>query len=118
VRKISDSAGRLVEEEGYSKLILLDGRDLRQPGTLIQVVVFPPGGGVKPHHHEKQVEFFLVLEGTAELTIAGKTFNASAGDMFLCEPGDVHSLINNSGREFRMLVFKTNYPKEPDFVWD
>lgn len=56
-----------------------------------QIVFFDiePIGGIPPHSHGEQ--WGVVVEGKMELTIAGKTREYAAGDIYHVPAGAVHS---------------------------
>lgn len=107
-------ASEAVWEEGigYEKRIRLDGIDL--PFSYMQEVRFDRGIGVPPHRHERQTEVFYFLSpGT--LLINGEMLEMSAGDIVVCEPGDVHE-VPQPGVPFALLVIKVGFEGE-DTVW-
>lgn len=92
----------------YLKNIIFNEKDLKQKGTRFQVIKFLPGKGIKPHYHKKVCEIFCVKSGKGIFIINGKKYKAKENDVFLCQPGDVHSITNNSRSDLVMLIFKTN----------
>jgi quercetin dioxygenase-like cupin family protein len=112
---LKSQSSRWIEREGYRKRILSSEEELGE-GNIVQIVEITPGSEVKPHYHKVQTEFFYILEGKSKLSIGGIEYNASEGDYYLCRPGDVHSVKNDSGSVFKILVFKTNW-REGDSYW-
>ncbi len=110
-------AGEVVEEQDYSKIIIFSSDDFEVPGHVLQVVTVPPHTRQRLHLHRQQTEIFYVLEGQAVIRIGGEEFPAQPGDAFICSPGDRHSLWNQSGEDFRLVVFKINKPEEDDTTW-
>ncbi|MEE8403175.1 MAG: cupin domain-containing protein [Candidatus Hydrothermarchaeaceae archaeon] len=104
-----------IEGKGYKKRILAGEAQLGR-GNIAQIVRIWPGQKVKPHHHRQQTELFYILEGMALLSIAGREVEAGPGDVYLCKPGDIHSVKNNGTGDFEILVFKTGW-KEDDSYW-
>ncbi|MCK4670298.1 MAG: cupin domain-containing protein [Nanoarchaeota archaeon] len=43
-------------------------------------------------------------------------FRCKLDDFFLCEPGDVHEIINDTPEDFVILIFKTN-EEDDDIYW-
>jgi quercetin dioxygenase-like cupin family protein len=60
---------------------------------------------------------FYVLEGECLIFFDGKEFLAKPGNAFICEPGDKHNLWNKSKKEFKLVVFKINFPEKDDTTW-
>lgn len=100
----------------YLKNIVFEDKDLRQQGAKFQVVRFLPQAMIGPHAHQKVAEIFFVREGEGKFLFNGKPVIGRKDDMFLCEPGDVHEIINTGAGELVLLIFKTN--EDPaDITW-
>jgi quercetin dioxygenase-like cupin family protein len=54
-----------------------------------------PGEGPPPHYHTEQDEYFYVLTGAYEMTLAGETQICGPGTMVYIPRGTVHSFRNN-----------------------
>ena len=113
---LADS-GEVVEEEEYSKTIIFSSDDFEKPGHLLQVVTVPPHTKQRLHLHRQQTEVFYVLEGQAAIQMAGEESTAQPGDAFICSPGDRHGLWNQSGEDFKLVVFKIDKHEEDDTTW-
>ena len=110
-------SGQVVDEKDYSKTIIFSGDDFAEEGHVLQVVTVPPATRQRLHLHRQQTEVFYVLEGHALIEIAGEEYDAQPGDAFICSPGETHSLWNQNGQDFRLVVFKINKPDEADTAW-
>jgi mannose-6-phosphate isomerase-like protein (cupin superfamily) len=100
----------------YLKNVVFDNRDLRQKGAKFQIIRFLPNSKIGPHYHKKVTEIFFILKGSGEFVFNGRTFKGKKNGIFLCEPGDVHEIINKNSRELVILIYKTNEnPK--DIFW-
>ena len=110
--------GQEIIKRDYRKKIIFSLHDFDEKGHLLQVVTIPPETRQRPHSHEKQTEVFYILEGEATLTINDVDYAAKPGDAFICSPGDIHSVLNKTDRDFKLVVFKINLPEEgEDSVW-
>ena len=58
-----------------------------------------------PHQHV-DTEIILVIEGNVEMTIDGKTYQGSAGDMFIVDSGKMHGVGNASDNPCSYFAFK------------
>ncbi len=58
------------------------------------LVMHGPGEGPPPHSHAGQAEYFFVVEGTYEMTVAGETRIIGPGTMVFCPPNTVHTFKN------------------------
>ena len=72
----------------------------------IDRVVIPPGSSVGYHRHGDNEEMYIVLEGTALMTIDGEQRRISRGDMILNPAGGEHGLVNDSGKNIDLLVIQ------------
>ncbi len=77
----------------------------------------PPMTKQRLHLHREQTEVFYILEGVAVIQIRAQDYVARPGDAFICDPGDTHSLWNQSDEDFKVVVFKINKPEEDDTDW-
>ena len=70
-------------------------------------VSVPPGGGPRPHIHQREEESFYLLQGTLTIQVGGKTVNASAGDFVHLPRGIAHSFQNTGNVEAKFLLVVT-----------
>ncbi len=62
----------------------------------VNAIVLPPGYTTPAHHHERQQELYLVLDGEIEITLGGETRTLGRGGLARVDPGTVRSLRNLS----------------------
>jgi len=67
--------------------------------------VFSPS---PPHLHPLGYEYFVVLEGNAELTVGDRTLRLQRGNIVVVEPGEPHSLQRQSA-DFSLLILMDKY---------
>ncbi len=79
-------------------------------------VVLVPGSGPPYHYHQKRESIIMAISGEATEILEGKEIPIKAGDVLYIPPGEKHTTINRSKREFRYLEFFTCPPTESDFV--
>jgi len=66
----------------------------------------PPGfPGPPPHSHETYVDSFYVLEGTLTVRLGDEEVAAAAGSFVCVPPGIVHTFMNRSEDDVRLLNF-------------
>lgn len=99
---------------GYSKRKLSTNDLFPRDVDLMQEVRFKKGSIVPPHYHRVQTEVFFVL-AKGSMTIDGRKIDAEAGDVIVCEPGEVHGMPFVE-EDFGFLVLKMDY-REDDTVW-
>jgi quercetin dioxygenase-like cupin family protein len=114
----SSTEGKEVVKKDYRKKIIFSLDDFDENGHLFQVVTIPATTLQRRHFHDKQTEVFYILEGESTITINDVDYLAKPGDAFICSPGDVHNTWNNTNKDFKLLVFKINLPRdEEDSHW-
>lgn len=60
-------------------------------------------------HWQKEIEFIYVRDGSAGFQVAGHSFAAHAGDLVVCESGQIHySDSYNTKNHLDFLIFDTN----------
>jgi len=64
----------------------------------------PPGTSEVRHYHEHSRQFFFVLEGTAELEVAGQSQRLNAQEGIEIPPGVPHQIKNTSDQDVEFLV--------------
>jgi quercetin dioxygenase-like cupin family protein len=93
----------------------LDEKDLNAPNTVLQINIVEPKANLKPHYHRKMTEAVYILDGEASIIINGKEFPLKPGDLITIKPNQIHTVKNPSEKEFRYLVFKTNYSENDKY---
>lgn len=116
MKYVQAGKGRKVIKSDYSKEILLELVDFKQPGHLLQVVTNPARTKQRLHYHKKQTEVWYILQGKAIWKINNIEYKVQPGDSFIIEPGDAHQADNMGDEDMKVLVFKINLP-ENDEDW-
>lgn len=92
----------------YIKNIVFNEQELNQAGSKFQIVKFKPHTKVKPHYHDLVSEVFYIRSGQGRIVFNGEIHTVHTDDIFLCQPGDVHEIVNDHDEELVILIFKTN----------
>lgn len=66
--------------------------------------ITPPGGGPPPHWHEREDEWFYVVEGCVSFLVDGRWFDAHPGDSVFAPRGCVHAFKNNTAVPTKMII--------------
>ena len=78
------------------------------PTSDIGVCRLRPGDEMANHLHEHCDESFVVLEGECTLWIDCRDRHTMrVGDVYRCEPGEMHYLVNESGSPFEIAFVKS-----------
>lgn len=64
---------------------------------------FLPGQQAPAHAHEDMYEVFLCVRGTGAITVDGEKYDLRPGHFFLCEPGEMHELLNDGNDSLEIL---------------
>jgi mannose-6-phosphate isomerase-like protein (cupin superfamily) len=91
---------------GVWKKVLFDKTGF-QPGQVQMVnwARLPGQSSFAPHYHEDMQEVFVLVEGVAEMTVAGQAVELRRGDAILVEPREVHRMRNAGQQDVEYLVF-------------
>lgn len=95
--------GKVLRALGDEVTVLLSGGQTGGAFTMVQVVT-PPGGGPPPHLHEREDEWFLILDGRAELWKDGVWSEVPAGTAIFLPRGVPHTYRNCGDTPLRMIV--------------
>src|SRR5262245_5829962 len=95
--------GRVIRAFGDEVTFLMTGSETGGAYTAF-VCVTPPGGGPPPHRHDREDEWFFILEGVVSFFVEGRWHDAQAGDFVFAPRGSVHTFKNNTTQPARMQV--------------
>jgi uncharacterized cupin superfamily protein len=84
--------------------------DLRERHPFdVELARFAPGKTPYPYHsHSAQWEFYYVLSGTGQVRDADGMTRIEAGDAFLFEPGQAHTMTNDGDVDLVVFVVADN----------
>jgi len=74
------------------------------PFTQIARVVVSPGEVLTAHAHADMHELFIILEGTARMTVDDHPHDLNPGDAIALAPGETHELSNSEDDQLVFLV--------------
>ena len=72
-------------------------------------VLIPPGAGIGYHQHLTETEYYIMLEGTAEVDDNGVKVNVGPGDVVITGDGASHSIMNTGSQPVRMTAIVVTY---------
>lgn len=79
-------------------------RNSRAEKLSIADIIIPAGVKVKPHYHEVIEEIYFVSGGSGIMWLDGKEKKVVKGDAIVIQPGERHSIHNNTDQELRLIV--------------
>ena len=109
------SLGNLVIDPKQAKLTRESFGDLRVffEGPTAQLKSMTAGSlslnaGQQPHppHHHPEEEFMIVTEGTGEILVGGKTYQAAPGSMMYSEAHKLHGVKNTGSAPLLFYYYK------------
>jgi mannose-6-phosphate isomerase-like protein (cupin superfamily) len=95
--------GRTLHAFGHAVVILLDGKQTDGKFTAF-LNISPPGGGPGPHYHEREDEWFYIVEGRVSFLINGTWTDMFPGDCVYSPRGSVHAFKNNTDQPIRVFM--------------
>ncbi len=84
---------------------VLDGND--PGGKHVQFFhddILPPNTSIGVHQHTTDQEYYYIVSGCGMMTLDGKEYNVTAGDITVVLPGGSHGLTNKSDQDLRIIV--------------
>jgi mannose-6-phosphate isomerase-like protein (cupin superfamily) len=73
----------------------------------VDLTVVPPGSDIGVHTHgAHDEEFYVIISGTGEMHLDGRTFRVGPGDVIRNRPGGTHGLRNIGEHDVRIVVIQ------------
>ena len=95
--------GRTLNAFGETFVILLDGKQTGEKFTAF-LSISPPGGGPGPHYHEREDEWFYIVEGRVDFFLDGTWTELSPGGCVYSPRGSVHGFKNSTDQPIRVFI--------------
>ena len=97
------AAGQTLHAFGDTVVILLDGKQTGEKFTAF-LNISPPGGGPNPHYHEREDEWFYIVEGRVSFLLNGIWANMLPGDCVYAPRGSVDAFKNNTDQAIQVFI--------------
>ena len=88
---------------GHAVVVLLDGKQTGEKFTAF-LNISPPGCGPGPHYHEREDEWFYIVEGQVSFLMNGTWTDVFPGDCIYSPRGSVHAFKNNTDQPIRVFM--------------
>ena len=72
-------------------------------------VVIPPGAGIGHHDHKTETEYYIMVEGTAEVNDNGTRVTVGPGDLVITGDGASHSITNTGSTPVKFIAVIVTY---------
>jgi hypothetical protein len=76
----------------------------REPIDAVNDAEILPGGGPGPHYHDREDEWFYIVEGRVSFFLNGTWTDLSPGDCIYSPRGSVHGFKNNTDQSIRVFI--------------
>ncbi|MBB5143525.1 cupin domain-containing protein [Desulfovibrio intestinalis] len=86
----------------FTKIVNEDG--LADKGRLFSHVHLKPGCAVGSHKHSGEMEIYYVLKGQGTYNDNGTDMQVKAGDVTVCNDGEVHGILNSGTDDMEMIA--------------
>jgi len=80
--------------EGVVSLTHLVPQDRLHHMRLVARIEIPVGGSIGAHHHDAEVEYYIILDGEGEVEENGQVTRVSFGDVVITGPNEGHAIRN------------------------
>jgi len=102
---IEDIPSSLIHQQVKRKALIKVG-DCQSNLQTVNKAWLEPGKGFRSHRHPDCEEFFYFLKGKGKMTVDKNDFSVKAGDCFLIERNEAHSLTNNSSSKLCFITIR------------
>jgi mannose-6-phosphate isomerase-like protein (cupin superfamily) len=73
----------------------------------VDLTIVPAGSSIGVHTHGLQdEEFYVIIGGSGEMHLDGRTFPVGPGDVIRNRPGGTHGLRNTGAADMRLVVIQ------------
>ena len=95
--------GRTLHAFGHTVVVLLDGEQTGEKFTAF-LNISPPGCGPGPHYHDREDEWFYIVEGRVSFLMNGTWTDVFPGTCIYSPRGSVHAFKNNTDQPIRVFI--------------
>jgi mannose-6-phosphate isomerase-like protein (cupin superfamily) len=98
--------------DGPGSLTMTDltaGKGTCRNCRLLSQVDIPPGAGIGRHDHQSETEYYIMLEGSAEVEDNGAMIPVGPGDVVITGDGAAHSITNTGTKPVKMIAVIVTY---------
>ena len=95
--------GRTLHAFGHAVVVLLDGEQTGEKFTAF-LNISPPGCGPGLHYHEREDEWFYIIEGRVSFFLNDTWTDMFPGDCVYSPRGSVHGFKNNTDQPIRVFI--------------
>ncbi|MEM9410909.1 MAG: cupin domain-containing protein, partial [Planctomycetota bacterium] len=94
------------DDPGCLKKVLASKLDLQEGRIqMLNWSKLPAGKSFQSHYHEDMQEVFVMVSGTAKMSVEQQSFVLLPGDCLIVDPQEVHSMTNETSEDTFYLVF-------------
>ena len=86
---------------GEVDIIHMAASDSMKNARLMAELTLSPGSGIGPHRHDKETEYYIILEGSGIVIEDDGTKTVGEGDIVITGNGQSHSIENTGDQPLR-----------------
>jgi len=86
----------------------VDGGTMKN-ARLLSEITLPPGASIGEHIHDKETEYYIILEGTGVVADDGVDKPVVPGDVVVTGNGAGHSIANNGSMPLKLIAVIITY---------
>ncbi len=87
---------------------VLSSRDFETNIDFIDYIIVPPNTTIGLHAHGENEELYIILNGSAEMTVESKNMQVNKGDIIINRRGMTHALRNNTDVQTDILIIQNS----------
>lgn len=96
-------------QKGNGSIIFKDiasNAELYDKTTMYAELTIKENCGIGEHTHHDEEEVILIIKGKASYNDDGELYEASEGDVLICEDGHSHSISNKEKEDLKIVALK------------
>jgi len=83
---------------------IFDDESFQTNCHFVDYAIVPPSASIGIHRHDRSEEIYIVIAGSAQMTLNDTQIDVRPGDVIVNPVGGVHGLVNNSESEVQIIV--------------
>lgn len=108
---------KIVAHNGKKKISfarIFDNQDFQTNCHFVDYAIVPPGASIGLHRHERSEEIYLLIAGSALMTLDGVSTEVHCGDIIVNPISGTHSLVNIGEVDVIIVVVEIGLSKLPE----
>lgn len=90
---------------------IFDNESFQTNCHFVDYAIIPPGASIGIHRHDHSEEIYIVMSGSAQMTLNNTLIDVHPGDIIVNPVGGVHGLVNDGEIEVQIVVVEIGATK-------